>query len=141
MGTIELAVLVFIDRSIPPLWCVHPGLERHRVRVTKGIRKPYRSSYLSKLARRLRRSRYFPKVHNSLSRQLNRLAPDLEEQGIKVAYFTEGRKCTRVICLEKVVKISSAPSAPSADDLNAERKQSSHRDDLADDRTRRYRLR
>jgi hypothetical protein len=74
------------------------------------------------------RSRSFPKAHNSLSRQLNRLAPDLEEQGIKVAYFTEGRKCTRVISLEKVVKISSAPSV---DDLNAERKQSSHRDDLA----------
>jgi hypothetical protein len=76
------------------------------------------------------RSRYFPKAHNSLSRQLNRLAPDLEEQGIKVAYFTEGRKCTRVISLEKVVKISSAPSA---DDLNADRGKSSHRDDLADD--------
>jgi hypothetical protein len=51
-----------------------------------------------------------------------------------VAYFTEGRKCTRVIYLEKVVKISSAPSVPSADDLNAERKQSSNRDDLADDK-------
>jgi hypothetical protein len=80
-----------------------------------------------------RRSRHFPKAHNSLSRQLNRLAPDLEEQGIKVAYFTEGRKCTRVICLEKVVKMSSAPSVPSADDLNAHRGESSNRDDLADD--------
>jgi hypothetical protein len=81
------------------------------------------------------RPRHFPKAHNSLSRQLNRLAPDLEEQGIKVAYFTEGRKCTRVIYLEKVVKISgsSAPSVPSADDLNADRGKSSHRDDLADD--------
>jgi hypothetical protein len=79
------------------------------------------------------RSRHFPKAHNSLSRQLNRLAPDLEEQGIKVTYFTEGRKCTRVICLEKVVQISSAPSVTSVDDLNADRGKSYHRDDLADD--------
>jgi hypothetical protein len=51
-----------------------------------------------------------------------------------VTYFTEGRKCTRVICLEKVVKkISPAPSAPFADDLNAERGESFNRDDLADD--------
>jgi hypothetical protein len=52
-----------------------------------------------------------------------------------VAYFTEGRKCTRVIYLEKAVKMSgsSAPSVPSADSLNADRGKSSHRDDLADD--------
>ena len=75
------------------------------------------------------RSRTFPKAHNSLSRQLNRLAPDLEEQGIKVTYFTEGRKCTRIIYLEKVVKMSVS----SADNLNAHREESSNRDDLADD--------
>jgi hypothetical protein len=46
-----------------------------------------------------------------------------------VAYFTEGRKCTRVIYLEKVVKMS----ASSADNLNAHRGESSNRDDLADD--------
>jgi hypothetical protein len=33
------------------------------------------------------RSRQFPKASNSLSRQLNRLAPDLKELGIKVGYF------------------------------------------------------
>jgi hypothetical protein len=79
------------------------------------------------------RSRHFPKAHNSLSRQLNRLAPDLEEQGIKATYFTEGHKCTRVICLEKVVQISSAPSVPSVDDLNADRGESFDRDGMADD--------
>jgi hypothetical protein len=47
-----------------------------------------------------------------------------------VTYFTEGRKCTRIISLEKVVKISSALSA---DDLNADGGKSSHRDDLVDD--------
>jgi hypothetical protein len=78
------------------------------------------------------RSRYFPKASNSLSRQLNRLAPDLKAQGIEVGYFTEGRKCTRFICLEKVVKISSASSASSADDLNVNQDNDSDADDIAD---------
>ena len=79
------------------------------------------------------RSRYFPKASNSLSRQLNRLAPDLKAQGIEVGYFTEGRKCTRVICLEKVVKTSSVSSASSADDLKTNQGKHSDADDIADD--------
>jgi Bifunctional DNA primase/polymerase, N-terminal len=78
------------------------------------------------------RSRYFPKASNSLSRQLNRLAPDLKAQGIDVRYFTEGRKCTRFICLEKIVKTSSASSASSADDLKTNQSKHYDADDIAD---------
>jgi hypothetical protein len=46
-----------------------------------------------------------------------------------VGYFTEGRKCTRFICLEKVVKISSASSVSSADDLNVNQDNDSDADD------------
>ncbi len=60
------------------------------------------------------RSRYFPKASNSLSRQLTRLAPDLKALGIEVGYFRAGKECTRLICIEKVVKISSVSSASSA---------------------------
>jgi hypothetical protein len=49
-----------------------------------------------------------------------------------VGYFTEGRKCTRFICLEKVVKISSASSVSSADDLNVNQDNDSDADDIAD---------
>jgi Domain of unknown function (DUF3854) len=60
------------------------------------------------------RSRYFPKASNSLSRQLTRLAPDLKALGIEVGYFRAGKECTRLICIEKVVKISSVSSVSSA---------------------------
>jgi hypothetical protein len=65
------------------------------------------------------RSRYFPKASNSLSRQLNRLAPDLKALGIEVGYFREGQDRNRLICLEKVVKISSISSIPSVDDTKS----------------------
>jgi hypothetical protein len=56
------------------------------------------------------RSRFFPKSSSSLSRQLNRLAPDLKAVGIQIAFTKEGDKWTRFICLERVLKIASVPS-------------------------------
>ena len=91
------------------------------------------------------RSRYFPKASNSLSRQLTRLAPDLKALGIEVGYFREGQDRNRLICLEKVVKISSISSIPSIDgseasqgkDLNEDDPRTifNTTDDLADDNT------
>jgi hypothetical protein len=79
------------------------------------------------------RSRYFPKASNSLSRQLTRLAPDLKALGIEVGYFREGQDRNRLICLEKVVKISSISSIPSIDDAKASQDNSLKADDIADD--------
>jgi hypothetical protein len=79
------------------------------------------------------RSRYFPKASNSLSRQLTRLAPDLKALGIEVGYFREGQDRNRLICLEKVVKISSISSIPSIDDAKASQDNSLNADDIADD--------
>ena len=59
------------------------------------------------------RSRFFPKSSNSLSRQLNRLTPDLKAVGIQIVFTKEGDKWTRFICLEKVLKIASVPSVSS----------------------------
>jgi Domain of unknown function (DUF3854) len=59
------------------------------------------------------RSRFFPKSSSSLSRQLNRLAPDLKAVGIQIVFTKEGDKWTRFICLERVLKIASVPSVSS----------------------------
>jgi Domain of unknown function (DUF3854) len=79
------------------------------------------------------RSRYFPKASNSLSRQLTRLAPDLKALGIEVGYFREGQDRNRLICLEKVVKISSISSIPSIDETKASQDNGLKADDMADD--------
>ena len=79
------------------------------------------------------RSRYFPKASNSLSRQLTRLAPDLKALGIEVGYFREGQDRNRLICLEKVVKISSLSSIPSIDNTKASQDNGLKADDMADD--------
>ena len=64
------------------------------------------------------RSRYFPKASNSLSRQLNRLAPDLKALGIDVREgIRSNNREPRSIVLEKVVKISSTSSTRSNDKL------------------------
>jgi Domain of unknown function (DUF3854) len=79
------------------------------------------------------RSRYFPKASNSLSRQLTRLAPDLKALGIEVGYFRAGQDRNRLICLEKVVKISSISSIPSIDETKASQDNGLKADDMADD--------
>jgi hypothetical protein len=57
------------------------------------------------------RSKYWPKASNALMRQLNRLAPDLKEEGIEVSEYKTGNARTRNIRLEKAVKVSSVSSA------------------------------
>jgi Domain of unknown function (DUF3854) len=57
------------------------------------------------------RSRYFPKSASILKRQLNRLSPDLRSMGIDVRDVREGKHGTRSIVLEKLLKVSSVPSA------------------------------
>jgi energy-coupling factor transporter ATP-binding protein EcfA2 len=52
------------------------------------------------------RSRYFPKASNMLTRQLNRLAPDLKALGIEVSFMRQGVESKKVICLEKGLKTS-----------------------------------
>jgi energy-coupling factor transporter ATP-binding protein EcfA2 len=79
------------------------------------------------------RSRYFPKASNSLSRQLTRLAPDLKALGIQVGYFREGQDRNRLICLEKVVKISFISSIPSADGTKPSHSDGFEADDTMDD--------
>ena len=78
------------------------------------------------------RSRYFPKASNLLSRQLNRLTPDLKSLGINIS---ESRihGGTRQIILEKAVKVSS-PSSPKGDKTpNDPLGQDSTGDDNGDD--------
>jgi hypothetical protein len=87
------------------------------------------------------RSRYFPKTANVLKRQLNRLAPDLKALGIDVREARLGKAGTRTIVLEKVVILSSVPSAerlPSEktsqdNDLRADDNADDKADDKADD--------
>jgi hypothetical protein len=53
------------------------------------------------------RSRYFPKASNQLTRQLNRLAPDLKALGIEVSSVRQGGgNRDRYICLERGLKTS-----------------------------------
>jgi Domain of unknown function (DUF3854) len=59
------------------------------------------------------RSRYFPKASNLLSRQLKRLTPDLKSLGINLS-DSRIHGGTRLLVLEKVVKVSS-PSSPESD--------------------------
>jgi hypothetical protein len=68
-----------------------------------------------------------------LQRIAPRLAPDLKALGIEVGYFREGQDRNRLICLEKVVKISSISSIPSIDDAKASQDNSLKADDIADD--------
>jgi hypothetical protein len=57
------------------------------------------------------RSRYFPKAANHLTRQLNRLAPDLKALGIEVKEgIRSNNKDSCSIVLEKVLKVSSTSS-------------------------------
>jgi hypothetical protein len=79
------------------------------------------------------RSRYFPKASNALSRQLTRLAPDLKAVGIEVGYLREGQDRNRLVCIEKVVKISSLSSIPSADDNKVSQGAGLKADDITDD--------
>jgi energy-coupling factor transporter ATP-binding protein EcfA2 len=59
------------------------------------------------------RSRFFPKAAHSLSRQLNRLAPDLGEMGIDIKKAKEGTDATRYLYIQKAVKIASVASVAS----------------------------
>jgi energy-coupling factor transporter ATP-binding protein EcfA2 len=61
------------------------------------------------------RSRFFPKAAHSLTRQLNRLSPDLRAMGIDIGSFRKGGiERTRLICIQKEVKIASLASLPSS---------------------------
>jgi hypothetical protein len=51
-----------------------------------------------------------------------------------VGYFREGKECTRFICLEKVVKISSVSSVSSASPPNSMPSNDFEADDKADDK-------
>jgi hypothetical protein len=79
------------------------------------------------------KSRYWPKASNIFKRQLNRLSPDLKALGIEVTEFRQGHECTRILFLEKVVKISSASSASSASDSKLNQGNVFDADDNADD--------
>jgi Domain of unknown function (DUF3854) len=79
------------------------------------------------------RSRFFPKSSNSLSRQLNRLAPDLKAVGIQIVFTKEGDKWTRFICLEKELKISSVSSVSSGDKPKGSQSKDLNTADLTDD--------
>jgi Domain of unknown function (DUF3854) len=79
------------------------------------------------------RSRFFPKSSNSLSRQLNRLAPDLKAVGIQIVFTREGDKWTRFICLEKELKISSVSSVSSGDKPKSSQSKDLNTDDITDD--------
>jgi energy-coupling factor transporter ATP-binding protein EcfA2 len=78
------------------------------------------------------RSRFFPKAAHSLTRQLNRLAPDLKSMGIDLQSIREGKDCTRFICIQKVVKIASVASVPSATPFKPSRGNDFQADAMAD---------
>jgi energy-coupling factor transporter ATP-binding protein EcfA2 len=61
------------------------------------------------------RSRFFPKASNMLSRQLNRLAPDLKALGIEITSIREGAESKKIICIEKRLMISRSQDATSND--------------------------
>jgi len=61
------------------------------------------------------RSRYFPKAANLLKRQLNRLAPDLKALSIDVKETVSSG--TKIILLEKVVKVSTLSTLDSSKPL------------------------
>jgi hypothetical protein len=52
------------------------------------------------------RSRYFPKASNMLTRQLNRLAPDLKALGIEISFMRQGVESKKIICIEKDLVVS-----------------------------------
>lgn len=79
------------------------------------------------------RSRYWPKASNIFKRQLNRLAPDLKALGIEVTEFRQGRECTRIIVLEKALKVSSVSSANEVQSLELSQGKAFNADDTADD--------
>jgi Domain of unknown function (DUF3854) len=59
------------------------------------------------------RSRYFPKASHSLTRQINRLEPDLKEMGIDIGHIREGKGGSRIIYIERGVRIASVASIAS----------------------------
>jgi energy-coupling factor transporter ATP-binding protein EcfA2 len=78
------------------------------------------------------RSRFFPKAANSLTRQLNRLAPDLKAIGLDIRNAKEGNAWTRYLYIQKVVKVSSVPSTPSATQHKPFQSNNSNADDNPD---------
>ncbi len=61
------------------------------------------------------RDRTWPKAANHLTNKLRRLEPSLRAIGIECRDSRIGKERTRIITLEKVDKLSSAPSVPSTD--------------------------
>jgi hypothetical protein len=66
------------------------------------------------------RSRYFPKAANLLKRQLNRLAPDLKALSIDVKETVSSG--TKIVLLEKVVKVSTLSTLDSSKPLPRNKK-------------------
>lgn len=79
------------------------------------------------------KSRYWPKASNIFKRQLNRLAPDLKALGIDLHEIRAGHDRTRLLVLEKVVKISSLSSASDWKNSEPIQRKDSDADDTADD--------
>jgi hypothetical protein len=63
-------------------------------------------------------SRSFPSTPYGLSLKLNRAIPDLREWGIDIGHVREGKKGSRIIYIQKVVKTASAASAASGKQPN-----------------------
>ncbi len=81
------------------------------------------------------RSRFFPKTANLLSRQLNRLSPDLRAIGVDVQYLKDnGKERTRYICIQKGVKVSSVSSVSSVSFTEPSQGKAFSADDKPDDK-------
>ena len=79
------------------------------------------------------RSRFFPKASHSLTRQLNRLSPDLRAMGIDVQYLKDsGKERTRYIYIQKEVKIASEASEASDNNTKASQGEAYRADAIAD---------
>jgi hypothetical protein len=79
------------------------------------------------------RSRYWPKASNIFKRQLNRLAPDLKALEIDLLEVKTGHDRTKLLILEKVVKVSSVSSANDQKNLKPAQEKTLNADDTADD--------
>jgi hypothetical protein len=104
------AILAMVEKKMKGHtggWSVERG--ESRADLWKGTASELLAALASYTDNSIYHSRFFPKAANQLSRQLNRLAPDLRSMGIEIA--VKNNHGVKQLTLFKVVK-TSPPSPP-----------------------------